>query len=315
MKILKSWLPALLFAAPLALTGCPSGGTGDDDDAADDDDDDLPQDDDDASDDDDDATGGFEADGITFQFTSTVTATDTGDDDDDDSSAGEARGTSYTAVTEFAITYWVDIQNGIENCTQRATIEGEGWFEFGIVNTLGDQGNCENCTGFIEYDPTTYTDISNPALDPEDCDPAELTAVGADYALRMLSPADPNATPPLMGDFLTTATWDFTTHDVLGTDLTVSTDIDRTATGSETEWAQFSLQYSHSGFVWAHPQSLAGTAGLSSITRPPHPGSDYLASWEIFLNPAENTHDPKTNSDMQGTYGGSANYILTLGAG
>jgi hypothetical protein len=28
-----------------------------------------------------------------------------------------------------------------------------------------------------------------------------------------------------------------------------------------------------------------------------------------------NTHDPEQNADMQGTYGGSANYILTLGAG
>ena len=312
MKILKHWLPAMLFVLPLALTGCPSGGTGDDDDAADDDDDDLPQDDDDAADDDD-ATNGFEADGITFNFTTTVTANASGDDDD--SAEDGARGMSWDVLTEFQITYWVDIQNGIENCTQKATIEGDAWFEFGIVNTLGDQGNCENCTGFIEYDPATYTDISNPALDPEDCDPAELTAVGADYALRMLSPADPNATPPNMGDFLTTATWDFTTHDVLGTDITVSTDIDRTATGAETEWAQYSLQYSHTGFVWAHPNSLAGTAGLSSITRPPHPGSDYLGSWEIFLNPAENDHDPKTNQDMQGDYGGSANYILTLGAG
>ena len=306
-KTANSWIPALLLGTSVAFLGCPTS-SDDDDDAGDDDD---ATDDDDVGADDDDTGGGFEADGVTFEFTTSV-STGTGDDDD---SAGDERGTSYTVATEFQITYFVDINNGITNCVQHVTVEGEGWFEFGIVNTLEDQGTCDNCTGFVEYDPTTITDISNPGLDPEHCDPAELVAVGADYATRMLSPADPNATPPNMGDFLTLATWDYSTHDILGTDLTVSTKSDRTAAGTATFWEQYTLTYSHAGFVWAHPTSLAGTAGLSSITRPPHAGSDYLGSWEIFLNSAENTHDPLTNQDMQGNYGGNANYILTLGNG
>jgi hypothetical protein len=296
----KLLLPILL------LSGCflpvwpePPAGA-DDDDATDDDD---AVDDDDVGADDDDTGGDFEADGLTFEFTASVS---TGAGDDDDSA-------SYTVATEFQITYFVDINNGITNCVQHVTVEGEAWFEFGIVNTLDDQGTCDNCTGFIEYDPATITDISNPDLDPEHCDPAELVAVGVDYATRMLSPADPNATPPNMGDFLTLATWDYTTHDILGTDLTVSTEVDRTAAGTATFWEEYTLTYSHAGFVWAHPQSLAGSAGLDSVNRAPHAGSDYLAAWEIFLNSADNTHDPLTNQDMKGNYGGIANYTLFLG--
>jgi hypothetical protein len=128
----------------------------------------------------------------------------------------------------------------------------------------------------------------------------------------MLSPADPNATPPEFGDFLTTATWDYQTHVAIGTDLAVSFATARTAAGSLAEWAQYSLVYSHAGFTHAHPTSLAGSLGLSAVTNPPHAGSDYLAAWEIFLDPTQNTHDPAANTDMQGTYGGSANYGLTL---
>jgi hypothetical protein len=122
-----------------------------------------------------------------------------------------------------------------------------------------------------------------------------------------------NATPANYGDFLTTAFWDYETHQVLGTDLSVSSETDRTAEGSLAEWEQFSLTYTHTGFAHAHPQSLAGSAGLDSISRAPHAGSDYLAAWEVFLDPSTNEHDPAANADMQGAYGGSANYILTLG--
>ncbi len=310
MTITKHWLPALLLGTSVAFMGCPSADPGTDDDDAATDDDDV-SDDDDAQGDDDDAQG-FDADGLTFNFALTSTLTDVGDDDD---SAGGERGTSYQIETEFIISYWVDIMNGIRNCDQHVTVTGEAWFEYGIVDTLGDQGSCENCTGFIEYDPTTVTDTSNPDLDPDHCNPADLQAVGADYAARMLSPADPNATPVLYGDFLTTATWDYTTHDLLGVDITVSTEADRTAAGSAAEWAQYSLTYSHTGFTNAHPQSLAGGAGLDAITRPPHPGSTYLGSWEIFLNPKNNQHDWANEQDMVGDYGGSANYILTLGTG
>ena len=322
MKIAKSanyWLTTLALGTTVAFMGCDTTSSDDDDAVSDDDDatddDDVADDDDAGDDDDDDAGGGFDADGLTFQFELVSTTADVGDDDDSAMGGGEGRGLSYQIATEFTISYWVDIMNGIPNCDQHVTITGEAWFEFGIVNTIGGQGDCENCTGFIEYDPTTLTDISNPALDPDHCAPADLQAVGADYATRMLAIADPNATPTNYGDFLTTATWDYETHNILGTDVTVSAEADRTAAGSTAEWAQYSLTYSHTGFTHAHPQSLAGSAGLDGITRPPHAGSDYLAAWEIFLNPKLNEHDPLTNADMVGTYGGSANYILTLGAG
>jgi hypothetical protein len=277
----------------------PPPDVGDDDGFFDDDDDDFFDDDD------------FDINGLTFAFELVATTQDLGDDDD--SANDEARGSSYRLTTEFTITYWLDISNGIPNCEQHITIQGEAWFDDGIVDSLGDQGSCENCTGFIEYDPTTRLDISNPALNPDHCAPDDLQSAGADYGTRMLSIADADATPPNHGDFLTTATWDFQTHLALGTDVTVTTEQDRTAEGLATEWAQFSLVYSHTGFVHAHATSLAGSAGLEFITRSPHTGSDYLASWEIFLDPKENQHDPTVNADMQGTYGASANFILTLG--
>lgn len=268
------------------------------------DDDDF--DDDDFSDDDD-----FDSDGLTFSFD--LVATPNAGGGDDDSADDDGKRLSYAVTTEFTITHWVDIQNGIQNCDQHVTLEGEAWFMLGIVDSFGDVGTCENCTGFVTYDPTTRTDISDPSVDPDHCELANLQAVGMDYGTRMLSPADPNATPVNYGDFLTAAFWDYETHQVLGTDLSVNSETDRTAEGSRAEWEQFNLTYTHTGFAHAHPQSLAGSAGLDSINRAPHTGSDYLAAWEVFLDPATNEHDPAANADMQGAYGGSANYILTLG--
>ena len=129
----------------------------------------------------------------------------------------------------------------------------------------------------------------------------------------MTQPADPNAVPPNYGDFGDEmGIIDQETHDVLGTDWTVSATSDRTRDGSEAEWEQYSLDYTHEGFINATSQSLAGSAGLNTITRPEANGSLFLAGWEIFINPQMNSN---TAAAMEGAYGGSANFILTLGQG
>ncbi len=304
----------LLIATSAFALACPSprgpgggggGGddddvAGDDDDAADDDDfaaddDDFTADDDDAVADDDDAVG-FDADGLTFQFALT---------------AVEGVNGTVTITGEYIVSYWVDIMNGIRNCDQHMNFEAQYVHGFGVDTTPG----CTNCSGHVTFNLGAFQDVSNPNLDPDHCLPADLDAVGANYAVRMTQPADPNATPANYGDFGDDlGIIDQETHDILGTDWTTAdaSTSDRTRAGSEAEWAQYSLDYTHTGFVNATPQSLAGSAGLNAITRPENPGSLFLAAWEMFINPANNTN---TAAALEGEYGGSANFILTLGTG
>ena len=223
-----------------------------------------------------------------------------------DATAGPTGNVVLTGSYTFI--YWVDIQNGIQQCEQVVNFEAQ-YFD-GFSGLAG----CTNCSGYISFNLGAFQDVSNPNLDPDQCLPADLDAVGANYGLRMTQPADPNAVPPNYGDFGSDlGIIDQATHAVLGTDWTVDATIDRTRDGSEAQWAQYSLDYTHSGFINATPTSLAGGAGLSSITRPESAGSSYLGGWEFFTNPATNT-DPD-NVSFEGTYGGQAMFILTLGEG
>ena len=287
----------------------PEGGEGDDDDAV--------EDDDDAWDDDDLTSEG--GDGVTFDWTWEVTRVGGDDDDsagDDDDSAGGGE-VAYFVDGELVVTYWVDIQNGIANCDQHLAFEGGLWFGFGVLAALEAPGTCENCTGFFEVE--TFQDVSDPNLDPDHCNSGDLQAVGADYGTRMLATADPNAVPPNYGDFSYMALMDRATHAAVGADFADSPKTDWTAAGQDAEWEEFALRYWGTAFTHAHPTSLSGSAGLDQITNPPEPGSDYLAAFQVFFNPTENGRPQPdvTNEvrDMEGTYGASAGFILTLGGG
>jgi len=294
----------------LILAGCSCIVDDDDDDSiVDDDDDDLPEDDDDAVDDDDD-DGLPDFDGITFEFQMDVSAEDVGDDDDS-AGGGEERGTQYTVTVQHTINYWIDVQNGIALCTQVMESQAEAWFGFGVVPELGVDESCPQFTGYLEVDPTTVTDLSNPDLDPEHCDPAGLDAVGGNYGRRLLSPADPNATPANYGDFLSFGFLDAETHSILGIELNTNPQAATSADALRAEYEGFGLTYVGAAFLPVTPGSLAAGAGLDQIANPVGSGCDWLAGFELFKNPATNEH---VGEDLQGEYGATAGFLLGFNA-
>gem|GEM_PF-1510599 len=261
----------------------------DDDSAAGDDDDSATGDDDDAADDDDSATG--DDDDAADDDDSA------GDDDDaadDDDSAQPPEG--YSVVANFSFTYWRDIQNQIEECEQVIQIEGTADFGFGVM-----QGECNNCTGRLTFDPTTGVDISDPANG--ECDVAVLDANGANFGALLLSPTSDEA----YGDFLDLALIDAATHTQLGTDWAVNTGLD--AAGIQEGLDQFALTYTHTGFTNNVEGTLGNGSGLEGVANNAGGNSTWFAYWQLFKNPEINPHE---GIDMNGDYGGSAFFLINF---
>ena len=280
---LKSLL-LLLLACSLgacSVRGAGGGGSDDDDSAVDDDDsaddDDATADDDDATADDDDATG-----------------------DDDDATADDDDATSSASVATgaYLLTYWVDVNAGVPFCEQRIEFDGL------LTQGPGVLADCGPCTGRLDF--LSFTDVSNPNTDPDDCDIAALDADGANYGASLIDPA-------LFGDFATPIGFiDEATHAGLGLNLSVSPSTDSTASGLESTWSASGLDYTHAGFIDSSPaNSLGAVAGLEGVVNPITPSSDYLAAWSIARNPAAN---PNGGPTMEGEYFGTALFILTATA-
>ncbi|HCP44728.1 MAG TPA: hypothetical protein DIU15_01670, partial [Deltaproteobacteria bacterium] len=153
------------------------------------------------------------------------------DDDDDDDTAAEFAlaaisfsiemeavpvddsSTDISAV--FGVNYWAEYNEATQilNCTQWIQIAGSATFGPGILAGEG----CNNCTGSIEFDHTSATDISDPATNPDDCDVAELDLAGANFGPSLLTPITDGG----MGDFLSLGLVDVTTMSDQGMELTV----------------------------------------------------------------------------------------------
>jgi hypothetical protein len=270
----------------------------------------TPEDDDDTTDEEEEEEGP-NFDGITFTFRMEVVSEDVGDDDD---SAGdppnEERGRRYTVEFEHTISYWIDVQNGVPYCEQIVRSQAEAWFDYGIVVELGVDKACPQFTGFIEIDPETLEDLSNPELDPDQCDMAEFDAVGRNYGRLLLTPADPNAQPPTYGDFLQMATIDVGTHRILGLEL--NTQGNSTADVLAATYDEAELKYVGASFIQPVAGSLAAGAGLDQIANKIGDGCNWLAGFEMFTNPELNPHDPEANFDYEGEYGGTAGFLLTF---
>ncbi len=281
-----------LLVLIVALVSCTQRGRDeptpepDDDDATDDDD--FGPDDDDVTRPDDDDFGTDDDDFGTDDD-------DFGTDDDDFVPPGDV-----TVIGEYRFEYYIDLQNGIPWCTQVMQFTGSASFGPDLVP------DCIPCTGRVDFAQGSFVDVSNPAVDPDHCDPATLQAQGTDYGVRMTDPADYGDFSDVLGLI------DSDSLGALGLDMTTGFDTDSTAAGREAEYSQFGLDFTHGGFVNADATSLAGSAGLEQITRPPTPGSGFLAAWDIYLDPTANSY---SGPELVGPYAGDAMFVLYLSEG
>jgi len=255
----------------------PGSGIGDDDDTGglgdDDDDDDIGDDD----------TGGGEVafNGLTFSIEFSATP-------------GVAGAAGVAATYKFS--YWDDYQNQILSCVQAINIEGSAIFGAGMVT------GCNNCTGKIDFDDSTAVDAS--AAEPSDgCDVAELEDAGANFGSALLT----SITNGGYGDFLSMALVDATTMGSLGLDLAVAGGY--SAADMAATWADYDLEFTHAGYVDNQVGTLSESSGLDAVAANAGGTSNWYGYWQLFKNPATNTHP---GADLSGEYGGQAVWVITF---
>ena len=303
----------LLFVLLTAALGCPprssrsDRGDDDDDDSASGDDDDATGDDDDATGDDDDATGddddatGDDDDATGDDDDATGDDDDaTGDDDDDgalninqQSFTGEmtVNGSSVSAL--FFFNYWQDMGSGLLECIQTVQVSGTASVGTGVVGS-----GCSGCNALLTFDESTAVDISNPSIDPDACDPATLTAAGADLGTFLLT-SQANGGGE---DFLQIALVHETLASAAGvSDISSSTSLADQVADSSAE----GLELTHVGGILNDSNGYMVGAGLASIAL--SLGNDYLIFWIVEKSPAVN---PYAGTGLDGDYMLSAIYLL-----
>ena len=256
----------------------------DDDDATpppDDDDVTPPSDDDDDDDDDDDTAPEFDFDGLTFSFA--LTAISSGDEAE--------------VFIDYTFVYWVDIDNGVRNCEQHIQLDGTAEF-FAFIN------DCEACGGYVSFSPGSAVDVSNPAADPDHCDPGLLEDSNSDFGNAMTQPM----TDTTWGDFLQMALMDVGTMDDVGYDA--STGGGQTPGEIQDGLSEFGLSFTHAGLIEAVEGSLGDASGISGVAENAEPGSDWYFYWYLFVNEETN---PNTGLVLDGDYGGQAFWVITFG--
>ena len=320
-------LLAVLGLGVVLTTGCPAP---DDDDVGDDDD--VVDDDDSSEADDDDDT--IDPAGISFSVSMTVVPPDAARDDDDDSAADDDDSAgddddsagddddsagddddvaddddavdpeAYEVTADFTFVYWEDMEAGVGLCDQHIQIEGEAIFGFGSV----DDGSCNNCTGRITFDPATATDVSNPAADPDHCDPAELQAATWDFGMLLLQEAGTETSSgTAWGDFLDLAMMDAASMEGLGLDAAVSGG--STAPELQADLADYGLVLSQLALTNNVAGSLGADSGLDGVANNAGGASTWYFYYYLFRNPEQNPHE---GTDMVGEYGGQGFWVITF---
>ena len=162
-------------------------------------------------------------------------------------------------------------------CGERIGITGRADFGFGVAP------GCDNCTGLLEFAPSTAVDLTNPSLSPGACNPLLLDYTGQSMGMAMLSvfgstPGhwETASGPRSWGDFLTIATMDENTQSVLGFDGSPLPATDLSAPGN-SDWAlnTHGLDYTHAGFVDGSPGSstLASESNIAGFANRAGSGS------------------------------------------
>jgi hypothetical protein len=236
-----------------------------------------------------------------------------GDDDDsagDDDDSGPAGNANNNATVQYQINYWAEYSASTQvlNCRQVVEADAEIVYGVGAVGTT-----CNNCTGLLTVDPSTAVDVSNPAADPEHCDPAVLAAEGADYGIGLMLT---KANGGFYGDFQTMGLVDDSVHETLGIDWSQNPDNDQTASGIEDYFADpYGLDYVATGLVQDNEGTLANDSGLTGVAVPAGAGSNWYGYWRLFRNPKENPWESTSDNGytLSGVYGLDAMWVITFG--
>jgi len=149
--------------------------------------------------------------------------------------------------------------------------------------------------------------VDTSAAEPADgCDVAELEKSQANFGSAMLT----SVTDGGYGDYLNLALIDATTMEALGLDLASAGGY--SAAEMTATWADYSLEFTHAGYVDNLPGSLSEGSGLATVAANAGSGSNWYGYWQIFKDPTMNTH---SGGDLSGQYGGQAAWVITFGDG
>jgi hypothetical protein len=253
----------------LLLSACaPTQRSNDDDDANDDDavnDDDDASNDDDAVDDDD-ASGPSGDTHLTFEMEFDVVG-------------GDLDGVLSISFADNA---------GDLTCRQRLLFDGSVAFGAGLIT------DCPGCTGVLTIDPESVLDLTNPAVDSEDCDPAWIVSSQLNYGVGMLTPRDQDG----FGDLLSIGLIDIERFAGLGLFVDQAQEYDAPALISAFQDGGTAI--AQIGYLADEVGSVTNGTGFGAVAEGAGPGGDaWLAAWQIYRNPAVN---PYTGLDMEGQY-------------
>ena len=292
-------------AAQLALSvGCTPP---DDDDVVVDDDD--AADDDDASDDDDTLDDDIPANFASLAALMTVTCGDDpppGDDDDsgaddddsgaDDDDSGDPGPEPCSLQIDYVVQYFVDIQSNQLACEQHLAATGE------VVHGFGSAAGCPNCSASFTIDPTTWQDVSDPAADPDHCDPAALEAQGLGLGDDLMSGA---------GDFGQGAFLSASVHAALGSDYAVGGGM--TEADISANYADADLAYAGLIFWETLPGSAAEGLAGADLFVPEGDAGQFQPTFIVYYDPAANLEaDPSSPDGWRGLHGAGSTFYYTL---
>ena len=288
---LKSTRWALLFVLALGMSLLSLACTiarpnwGDDDDSGssegdDDDDDTSVGDDDDTSvGDDDDTSGGSTLDLEALTFAMEITASQT------------SLGTGLAAT--FIFSYWETYNETSQTlmCNQRVEIEGTATFAADVMANDG----CTNCTGRLLFDESTRQDVSDPTIQPDDCDLATLQAGQSDFGTTMLTPTGDTG----YGDFLDIPLIDAGSYATLGLEASQDGANPYDAAGISTSLSGLSLEFTHVGYTSNAAGTLSDSSGLATVAEDAGAGG---AGYFAYFMIGKVTGNTTVGSGMDGDY-------------
>ena len=187
----------------------------------------------------------------------------------------------------FVVRYWQNLDAQLIGCEQTMAWEGTIETGFGVME------DCTVCSGQIVIDPMSVADVSDPAINPDDCS-AELLATRASENWGTLFTGEDGG-----GAWLDIPLLDLATATQLLPSPTNGGTLQETVDGLSGN----GLQLTHVGFVPTGPGSIFGADGfdLPGVgANPPEPGAPYGSFWTVFIDPTANTN--AQGVDLNGDY-------------
>ncbi len=207
---------------------------------------------------------------------------------------------------QMSVRYWIDINNGQLFCEQVWTADAEITLGFGAAPDF------ENSTGYFEVDTDTWTDVTDPAADPDHCDVAALVANDFDFMTPFTTPAD-GADPAAWGDFNQGGFMAAGVHEAIGTDYAQNGGL--SAEELTTQYAEFALTYA--GIIF-WDATIAGSAAEGLSGAPLFDGDgdsgQYQPAMITYFNPETNVEaDPASATGLIGEHGAGSTFLYNTG--